>query len=139
MFCDNLLKSQIFNAQDQDKNGIPTPKIEEIPKGISATLEAYSDGSNNSDTKVYWDFVFDLKENVTFFEDRPNIVLQYTTMDPEDESKWFETGEASAIRVRSTIQPVYNDYGLSGSCRADATLVVYFRYLDKEKKQQART
>ncbi|MCI8449108.1 MAG: hypothetical protein HFH30_12145 [Eubacterium sp.] len=118
-------------SQDENKNDIPIPKMEEILKGISATLEMYSDGTNRDDTKVYWDFVFQLKKNVTLFEDQPQIMLQYNTMNVDDETKWNDSS-ASPLRARSTIQTI-KDYQLSGSRLPTTTFVVYFRYADKEK------
>ena len=99
------------DAEDTDKNGIPTPSMEDIQKGVKAVCEAITIGKDGDNSKVYWETYYVLKENVTFFEDRPELEMQYS-IGTGDQKQWHSS--VGAISTRSTMSGKINEYKLAG-------------------------
>ena len=66
------------DTEDTNKNGIPTPSMEDIQKGVESVCEAITIGKDGDNSRVYWKTYYVLKEGVTFFEDRPELEMQYS-------------------------------------------------------------
>lgn len=116
------------DAEDTNKNGIPTPTMEDVQKGTNAVCTAITIGNDGDNSKVYWKTSFDGKENVTFFEDRPELELQFS-VGVGDQRKWF-SGVGAISRLSSMSGK--NEYKLAGSTEKTDSLRAYFRFADKE-------
>ncbi len=119
------------DAEDTNKNDIPTPSMEDIQKGVKAVCEAVTIGKDGDNSKVYWETYYVLKENVTFFEDRPELEMQYS-IGMGDQKRWYSG--VGAISTRSTMSGKINEYKLAGNTKKTSSMRAYFRFADKEKE-----
>lgn len=114
-------------SEDTNKNDIPTPSLEDVQKGIKAECTVITVGADGDDSKVYWKLYLKINKDVTFFEDRPELTMQYS-VGVGDDKHWYTDG----ISSRSS-DDKKNVYKLAGSARKTSGLRVYFRFADKEK------
>lgn len=100
--------------------------MEDIIKGITAKCEAITIGDKGNDSKVYWNSFFSLVQDVTFFEDRPELKLQDDAL-----GRWMS--EVGGVGMRSDLNSNIS-YKLSGSDRKETSMKVKFRFADEEKQ-----
>lgn len=116
------------DAEDTNKNDIPTPSMEDIQKGVQAVCQAITIGKDGDNSRVYWKTYYVLKEDVTFFEDRPELEMQYS-VGVGDQRDWY-----SGVGAISTMPNKNSEYKLAGNTKKTSSLRAHFRFADKEKE-----
>ncbi len=114
------------DTEDTNKNGIPTPSMEDIQKGVESVCEAITIGKDGDNSRVYWKTYYVLKEGVTFFEDRPELEMQYS-IGVGDQRRWY-----SDVGAISTFPNKNSEYKLAGNTKKTSSMRAYFRFADKE-------